>query len=530
MSTLASSKKSLTFQSDKHDPQLFHNAGENQNEHLCNDVTINAGGQSIPASKMVLSCYSEFFKTMFASNMNNGPQNRVEINGFHGHIIKLLIDYIYTGAITIDNENVMSILGASEYLQLDAVKEFCFEYLESELAPGNCMDILCASVFNTSAQLPQSCQTLSENFEKVSQTQKFKLFFKADLMSIIEKLNEMKANETAKYHAIMNWTKHEPETRRKEFTDLFHLLDANKLSLGFLKDVVATDPLMQGHPACLKVEYKLLCVGGNTRGELVEFSDKFVKTSKIFPKLPTDALNYGVIKVNNFIYCIGGKVKRYSDSDKVFRIDLSERTLKWNEIAPMNHARSNMGCAVFDNKLIVTGGNGQDMDSTEFYDEESNEWRLLRCCLNETRHGNALVACQSRLYAIGGFGISSVECLSDLYATWKSANPMNWRRGLPAAASYGGLIYAFGGTEWNAQNSVEKYNPDENQWTVVKPMKFERVGHAACVLGDKILVVGGMKAEHKYVHEVECYDPANDTWCIVGKIDADLYGHALVVV
>ena len=75
---------------------------------------------------MVLSCYSKFFETMFETSMKEKYENEVEVDGFDGDIVKILIDFIYTGAISIDTTNVMDVLSASDCLQLDAVKEFCF--------------------------------------------------------------------------------------------------------------------------------------------------------------------------------------------------------------------------------------------------------------------------------------------------------------------------------------------------------------------------------------------------------------------
>jgi len=59
-------------------------------------------------------------------------------------------------------------------------------------------------------------------------------------------------------------------------------------------------------------------------------------------------------------------------------------------------------------------------------------------------------------------------------------------------------------------------------------MNFERCSHAACVVNEKIFVVGGLKATIDEIKEIECYDPSTDSWSIVGAIDSKLYNQSLI--
>ena len=61
-------------------------------------------------------------------------------------------------------------------------------------------------------------------------------------------------------------------------------------------------------------------------------------------------------------------------------------------------------------------------------------------------------------------------------------------------------------------------------------MNIERCFHSACVMQDKIFVVGGLNAERKPVKEIECYDPLTERWEIVARIYDELTAHSLVVV
>ena len=273
---------------------------------------------------------------------------------------------------------------------------------------------------------------------------------------------------------------------------------------------------------------KILCVGGNDSNQVFEFSDSFCKSMKAYPQLPVEVSGHRVAKLSNFIYCVGGW-----KTNKVYLMNLNEPELKWREVASMNEERESFGCAVFNGKLVVAAGQYdflEDFNVVELYEEQSNIWRTISS-LNKSRTGHELVACEGRLYAMGGWEESSVECLNDVDKKWKEIEPMKTSRSDFAAVNCGGYIYAIGGSgQTITQKSVEKYSPNSNKWIDVAAMNFDRRGHSACLVQNKILVVGGKNADYEFVHEVECFDATSDTWSIVGETDVDLYYHVLVVI
>ena len=88
--------------SEENNTKLLQYANTKRINGEFNDVTIQAGEKSISANRMVLSCYSKFFESMFFSSY----QDTVVIQQFNGESIKILIEFIYTGTIDINSENV----------------------------------------------------------------------------------------------------------------------------------------------------------------------------------------------------------------------------------------------------------------------------------------------------------------------------------------------------------------------------------------------------------------------------------------
>lgn len=60
-----------------------------------------------------------------------------------------------------------------------------------------------------------------------------------------------------------------------------------------------------------------------------------------------------------------------------------------------------------------------------------------------------------------------------------------------AVCELDGFMYAIGGAEsWNCLNTVERYNPDNNTWTLVAPMNVARRGAAVAVYAGEFVTSG----------------------------------------
>ena len=64
---------------EKEADSLLTFANEKRKAGLFNDITINVDNMQIPAHKLVLSCYSKYFKAMFKIEMQERYENTVEI-------------------------------------------------------------------------------------------------------------------------------------------------------------------------------------------------------------------------------------------------------------------------------------------------------------------------------------------------------------------------------------------------------------------------------------------------------------------
>ncbi|NXQ33455.1 NS1BP protein, partial [Alaudala cheleensis] len=200
----------------------------------------------------------------------------------------------------------------------------------------------------------------------------------------------------------------------------------------------------------------------------------------------------------------------------------------WTFLAPMRTPRARFQMAVLMGQLYVVGGsNGHsdDLSCGEMYEPEIDDWtpvpelRTNRC--------NAGEASQHPHWGVGGsascYSLTIPSCFNrSVCPEWKAVHcgvlSLFAGRHQSAVCELGGFLYIIGGAEsWNCLNSVERYNPENNTWTLMAPMNVARRGAGVAVREGKLFVAGGFDGTHA-VNCVEMYDPARNEWKMMGSM------------
>jgi len=128
-----------------------------------------------------------------------------------------------------------------------------------------------------------------------------------------------------------------------------------------------------------------------------------------------------------------------------------------------------------------------------------------------------------------------VECYDPHTNKWTPCAPMSKRRGGVGVGVVNGCLYALGGHDAPASNPnasrfdcVERYDPKTDTWTMVAPMSVPRDAVGVCVLGDRLMAVGGYDGQ-QYLTLVEAYDPHLNEWEPVAPLKAGRAGPCVVV-
>ncbi|KAK3593684.1 hypothetical protein CHS0354_013581 [Potamilus streckersoni] len=144
------------------------------------------------------------------------------------------------------------------------------------------------------------------------------------------------------------------------------------------------------------------------------------------------------------------------------------------------------------------------------------------------------IRCGEVLFAVGGWcsgdAISSVERYDPQTNEWRMVAPMSKRRCGVGVAVLNDLLYAVGGHDGQSYlNSIERYDPQTNQWSSeVAPTSSCRTSVGVAVLDNYMYAVGGQDGV-SCLNFVERYDPQLNKWTKVASMSTRRLGVGVAV-
>ena len=153
-------------------------------------------------------------------------------------------------------------------------------------------------------------------------------------------------------------------------------------------------------------------------------------------------------------------------------LSFDPKSNQWKNKASMKRRRIKAASAVFQGKIVVTGGidgyNAEDKKSVEEYDHHRNKWTYLPDMIKR-RSSHSACSMGNKLYIIGGHNTKSCEVFdsfSGKFSFIKSA-PFRDYRNKSVCLGYQINVYRCN------ERKVFVYNTDENNW-VTKRLNFKK--------------------------------------------------------
>lgn len=215
------------------------------------DVTLSAGGRDFPCHRGVLALCSTYFHSMFSGDFVESIAARVELHDVDPDILSSLLDFAYTGKLTINQSNVEGLICTSSQLQFQTVRAVCSRYLQHQIDATNCLGILeFGAVHGCPEVMAKARAFLLENFEAVQQGEEFLLMEKDRLVTCLSDEGLQIRVECTRVDAILRWVRHQQESRLCHLPELLALSHLSLLTLDYLSDTLLKDSLVQASPSC----------------------------------------------------------------------------------------------------------------------------------------------------------------------------------------------------------------------------------------------------------------------------------------
>ncbi len=111
---------------------------------------------------------------------------------------------------------------------------------------------------------------------------------------------------------------------------------------------------------------------------------------------------------------------------------------------------------------------------------------------------------------------------------WQELASLSTPRSRFAFVAYENQLYTIGGqTDSQLTNLVERYDPQQDEWTTLAPKPVPVVDVSAAMIGGKIYVPGGQLETGAVTNIVEVYDPKEDNWQTVSSLPQGLSAYAM---
>lgn len=156
------------FSKNVHDSIIRPLLRQRQTGELC-DITLIINGKKFTAHRAILALWSPYFLSMFTCEMREKTLDEIDLTESlvleEDDVFCIVLDYMYTGSLTICVENVEDILRISDFLILDDVKEYCRQfYLDlGNLDLGNCLRVRFLSETHNLPDVCNACQKMIES-------------------------------------------------------------------------------------------------------------------------------------------------------------------------------------------------------------------------------------------------------------------------------------------------------------------------------------------------------------------------------
>ncbi|XP_039250579.2 kelch-like protein 18 [Styela clava] len=513
------------------------------------DVVLKVEGGQFSAHRIVLAASIPYFNSMFTTDMVEANMPVIPMQGIDVAALEAIINYAYSGRITLDITNVQSILVGANFLQLQNVKDYCCEFIKKRLHPTNCLGIRhFAELLMCGSLVEKANSFIEQRFLEVTKSQEY-LQLSLDEVTDLLARNEINvSSEEQVFHAATVWIKEDPTERTKLMQELLQYIRLPLLRPQFLTDVVqmhhtvktclkcrdlvdkAKDyhlmperryefpPNMVRPRCCTDVHTMIYAVGGLTSsGEalnIVEKYDPIVGRWVTVSSMKTCRSRVGVAVLAGQLYAVGG----YDGSQRLKTVEMfSPDTNEWCDVKPMNMKRSALGCVALDGEIFVCGGfdGTSSQSSCEVYKPHTQTWELIKP-MQKGRSAAAVGAFERNVYVLGGHDglqiFNSVEYYVIEKNEWTMGVPMLTKRCRHGVATLRGILFVFGGYDGKKfLDSVELFDPVTCQWCFVAPMSMRRSRVGVSTSGGKIYALGGYDGCSN-LSSVEVYDPETNTW------------------
>lgn len=446
-------------------------------------------------SRNILAAASPYFKSMFTGGLNESVQKRVVIRGVDSESMSVIVDYCYTGRVTVTEGNVQRLYAAANMLQLEYIRKACSGFMSRRLDLSNCVGILRFADTFDNPELKESAHAfIARNFNQLCTGGEL---CELDLVQLKELLclDTLDVDcERKVCSAALQWIEANAPQRRGDALQVFKCVRWNLFTEKdrcFLEDLMSR-PLIEKHLA--------LFFNRSADDGCAMLEPQDVPKNRIGVSAKEMILFFGL--PNDNIMCCDP----YSD-------DLYFMAPPLEDLSSQDYKRSTMesliACATPENNLYLASHLSKHF---WLYNPVLNSWQeLAERPLGRIHSGMCYL--NGHVYLLGGRNpvtdarLKEVECYSIQRNQWTFVAPLPHSLGKMQVVALNDHLYVVN------KRRMLCYDTKRNRWRHCGSLRRDKL-HKACVFQDQIICVCDTPV-------VKAYSPLRGEWKRLGDIPID---------
>ena len=514
-----------------------------RNESFC-DVKVVVKDKEFVAHKAVLAAASPFFLSLLLSDMRESKEHliRIELEEATASLMEDVLQYVYTGNVSVTEENAHNLMATADYLLLPGLKTVVGRYLMENLETENCISYYYfADKYQCEELKEEARDTINSDFSAVMETDDF---LSLDIKQVMEWVSsdDITVNtEEEVFKGIVKWVSHNKSEREVDFPGLLRQVRLVSISHDFLLNELVKEELVATNSVvCLNfVLDAFRLIVSATAGQVIQKPRKCLETHMDAIFVCGGKVSLCYFPKQNLWYQLSNMISAHDCShspaqcrDKVY-IPCSKSdnqggcSMEFYLPTTNSYSTVQLGttftCTTDLNGFLYAKCDGFTQDRGIYrYDPEKNVCDKLKA-QPTLRHETCFVSDKRYLYTIGGISYgqsteyrSTTERFDPSANEWEEVAPINQARSSAFGASMNGKVYIAGGRQkLGAISSCEVYNPVTNEWHLMASLRESRRCASMVHYEGSLYVVGGFDT---------VYQPrARNRWSDSGILSVEIF-------
>lgn len=202
------------------------------------DVVLYVESESFFVNRKRLANFSQYFRAMFYGGGKESTKRHIVIQGVREEQFRILMEFTKTLKLPLNKQNVLGILEAADFLQLEKARLLCCKFLERELHLSNCLGMMAYAWQFGFLQLYAAARDVAlTHLPAIATNEDFLYLPKESVADLLASDELFIPREDLAFEATLRWATFDP-SREDDFMELIGLVRPESLTLPYLTELL----------------------------------------------------------------------------------------------------------------------------------------------------------------------------------------------------------------------------------------------------------------------------------------------------